>query len=94
MDCPHCGSMRTRKYGKSTSTRRLPTQRYLCKRCGRYFSETTAKRTAIVILVPRPAAANLFYELKTFLAGHPDIRLRKGDVTIKELRGRSRRHRK
>ena len=89
MDCPRCGSMQIVRYGRRIWTRKdgsiVRRQRFQCKRCKSIFSETTSKRGAIVILVPRPMLANLFFELKTFLQTNPNVRLRKGDVFLREL---------
>ena len=84
MDCPHCGCINTVKWGHSIYNGKK-NQRYRCKRCGKYFLQTTSPRAAFEILVPRPMAANLFFELKTFLETNPNVRLRRGDVSIREI---------
>lgn len=92
MDCPHCGSMSTVKNGHRTYKRKdgsiYVRQSYKCKKCGRQFLDTTSKRGGILIPVPRPMMPNLFYELKTFLQANANVRLRKGDVDIRELPSR------
>ena len=61
--CPYCGSTKTRKYGKKPN--KPYAQRYLCKTCGRQFSDITGTPFAWTELPPSEALtmAHLYFKL-------------------------------
>jgi len=61
--CPYCGSTKTRKYGKKPN--KPYAQRYLCKTCGRQFSDLTGTPFAWTELSPSEVLtiAYLYFKL-------------------------------